>query len=75
MLTYNDIFSTEEGERGETDLVEFAIDTGDSIPSKQPARRVPYAVRKEMAMQLENMHNAGVIQESQSPWASPVGGL
>ena len=72
LCAYHDIFSLEEGERGETDLVEFAIDTGDSIPSKQPARRVPYAARREIAMQLENMQNAGVIQESQSPWASPV---
>ena len=72
LCAYHVIFSLEEGKRGETNLVEFEIDTGDSIPSKQPARQVPFAALKEIAMQLEKMQNAGVIQESQSLWASPV---
>jgi hypothetical protein len=41
---YHDIFSL-EGERGETDLVELEIDTGDAVASRQPPRRVPFAVR------------------------------
>ena len=37
-----------------------------------PARRMPFAVRQEVARQLKNMQQAGVIQPSSSPWASPV---
>ena len=40
---YHGIFSLDEGERGETNLVEFNIDTGESTPIKQVARRVPFA--------------------------------
>ena len=49
------IFSLEEGERGETSLAEFAINTGDSTPKKQAARRIPYAARQEIASQLKRM--------------------
>ena len=72
LCDYHDIFSLEEGERGETSLVEFEVDTGQSLPKKQPARRVPYSARQEIANQLQKMQNDGVIQDSQSPWASPV---
>ena len=40
---YHDIFSLCDDERGETDLVEFKIDTGDASPKKQAARRIPFA--------------------------------
>ena len=69
---YHNIFSLEDGERGETDLVELHIDTADTPPSRQRARRMPFAVRKEVAKQLKMMQNLDVIQPSCSPWASPV---
>ena len=66
------IFSLEEGERGETDLVQMEIDTGDAHPKKQPPRRIPFALRREIARQLSEMQSKGVIEPSRSPWASPV---
>ena len=33
---------------------------------------MPFAVREEVARQLKNMQEAHVIQQSTSPWASPV---
>ena len=36
---YHDVFSLEDGERGETDLTEMVIETGDSPPRKVPARK------------------------------------
>ena len=36
-------FSLGDGDRGETDLVEMVINTGDAIPKKQPLRRMPFA--------------------------------
>ena len=69
---FHDIFLIDDDERGETNLVEFNIDTGESPPIKQAARRVPYAARQEIAAQLSKMQDGGVIQPSKSSWASPV---
>ena len=48
------------------------IDTGDAAPWKQPVRRMPFAARSEIARQLKDMQENGVIQVSRSPWSSPV---
>ena len=65
---YHHAFALEEDERGETDLVQFSIDTGDAHPLRQPPRRVPFAAREEVSKQVSTMLWTGVIQ----PWASPV---
>ena len=64
-------FSLEKGERGETDLIQMEIDTDGATTQKQPARRMPFAARSEIAQQLKDMQN-GVIPASKSPWLSPV---
>ena len=66
------VFALEENERGETDRVQLHIDTGDAIPKKQSPRRMPFAVREEVAKHLQKMEKAGVIRPSNSPWASPI---
>ena len=65
-------FALEENERGETDLFQLEIETGDTAPIRQPVRRLPFAVRHEVAQQLKKMQEMGVIQPSNSPWASPI---
>ena len=65
-------FCLEDNERGETDLVQLEIDTVDSPPKLQRSRRIPFALREEVAKQIKNMQESGVIQPSNSPWASPV---
>ena len=72
LLSNHDVFALTEGERGETDLVQMQIDTGNSLPRYQPVRRTPFAVREEIARQLNQMQLQGVISPSSSPWASPV---
>ena len=72
LTNHHQAFSLEEGERGETDLVTMEINTGDARPRKQAVRRMPPAVRQEISRQLEQMQRNGVIESSQSPWASPV---
>ena len=72
-MGYHKVFSLEDGERGETDLVEFKIDTGDAIPKRQAVRRIPFAARQEITDQLEKMQSRGVIEPSESPWASWLG--
>ena len=69
---YHQTFSLEEDERGETDIVQLVIDTGDAPPQRQPVRRVPFAVWQELANLLKSMQKSKVIQPSNSPWASPV---
>ena len=49
------MFSLEDNERRETDIVQFAIDTGDVPPQRQSARRVPFAAQQELAHLLETM--------------------
>ena len=48
------------------------IDTGDAIPKRQIVRRISFAARQEITDQLEKMQASGVIEPSDSPWASPV---
>lgn len=72
LVDHHDVFSLEEGERGETGIVQLEIDTGDAPPRRQPPRRMPFVVRQEVAKQLKQMQKAGVVQPSCSPWSSPV---
>ena len=72
LVEHHQAFSLDPEERGETDLVQIEIDTGDAAPKRQPVRRMPFAVRQEVAKQLKSMQASGVIRPSSSPWASPV---
>ena len=65
-------FCLEPNERGETDTLSMEIDTGGAPPKKQAARRMPFAVKPEVSKQLRTMQEAGVMQPSNSSWASPV---
>ena len=69
---YHGVFSLSDEERGETDLVEFSIETGSASPERQAARRIPYAAHQEINRQLDQMQRNNVIQPSESSWASPV---
>ena len=72
LSSFQDVFSLEPGERGETDLVKMEINTQGAAPVRQPVRRVPFAVRTEIAKQLREMQERGVVEPSASAWASPV---
>ena len=72
LLAHHSAFALDRDEQGETDLVRMEILTGDSAPKRQPVRRTPFAVRGEVARQLREMQENGVISPSSSPWASPV---
>ncbi len=66
----HDTFSLEDGERGETTLIQMVINTGDADPKKQPTRLFPFGIRREVARQLRHMQETEVIQPSKS--ASPI---
>ena len=55
LMSHHHAFSLEDGERGETDLIQMEIDTGDAHPRKQRARRLPLALRQVVAQQLKEM--------------------
>jgi hypothetical protein len=73
LLGHHQAFAVDEGDRGETDLIQMTIDTGDAPLRRQPVRRTPFAVRTKVGRQLREMQSQGVmIEPSSSPWASPV---
>ena len=63
---YNDVFSLGEGDRGKADLVEMTIETCDAVSKKPAVRSTPFAVRNEIAVQLQRMLEQKVIQPSSS---------
>lgn len=69
---YADVFATQDGEYGRTQLVQHRIDTGSADPIRQPARRLPFAKETEVAGIVSKMKDEGLVEESKSPWASPV---
>ena len=69
---YHEAFSLTEDERGETDLVQLEINTGQAEPKRTPLRRMPFAVREEVARQVKMLLDTRVITPSESPWSSPV---
>ncbi|KAG9295822.1 hypothetical protein G9A89_009051 [Geosiphon pyriformis] len=48
------------------------IKTGDEMPIKQKAYRVPPASHKIIHQEINQMLDNGLIQSSMSPWSSPV---
>ena len=55
---FHEAFSLDDDKRGETDLVQLTIDTGDAPPMRQYARRIPMAAQQELAQLLESMHKS-----------------
>ena len=43
----------------------------DTVPVKQPLRRIPFAYQEEVKNDLKNMVKDGIIEKSVSEWASP----
>lgn len=62
----------EEHGLGKTTLVEHAIDVGYAKPIKQRHFPMSPAVEKLMCEEIDTMLALGVIEESSSPWSSPV---
>ena len=65
-------FASSSSDLGFCPLVEHDIDTGDARPIKQSPRRPPLAAREAEDEILDEMLATGVIEPSNSSWASPV---
>ena len=69
---YSEVFSSKGQPIGNCNVGECTIDTGDHPPIKQRAYRMPFSKRHLVEVQIQEMLDAGVIQPSSSPWASPI---
>ena len=72
IIENHDVFSLDVYDRGETDVLQMDIDTEGTLPRRQSACRMLFAVRPEVTKQIQEMQESGVIQPSKSPWVSPV---
>lgn len=50
----------------------MTTETGIVVPKKQAVHRTPFAMRREIAVQLQRILKQKVIQPSSSLWASPI---
>ena len=69
---YSDVFSHGDGDIGKTQILQHHIETGQAPPVRQRPRRIPVKLREEVERQKEKMLKEGVIEESSSPWCSPI---
>ena len=69
---YADVFALNPEELGRTQMIQHEIDTGASTPVRQPARRIPFTLRKKVEEMVDEMLQREVIKPSRSPWASPI---
>lgn len=69
---FTNVFSDDSNDLGYTDLVEHRIRTTDEIPIRQPDRSIPPLLIPEVKKILQNWLKAGVIAESNSPYASQM---
>lgn len=66
------IFSKNSSDIGRTSLVIHKIDTQGATPIKQRPMRVPLAKQEIVKNSVKDMLDAGIIEPSNGPWASPV---
>ena len=69
---YKDIFAENPKNPKRTVLMKHKIITGDALPARAKARRVPVAWEKEVDKQVEQMLKHDIIRPSCSPWNSPL---
>ena len=72
LLQHDGVFALDDQELGETDRVTHSIDTGNAKPVQTLPRRLPYALRKELELELSTLLDIGCIEPSNSSYASPL---
>ena len=69
---YETIFSKGPGDLGCTPLIKMDIETGDNPPISQRPYNLPLKHVDWVAQEIQTLEEAGIIERSVSPWASPI---
>nr|XP_034331590.1 uncharacterized protein LOC117690875 [Crassostrea gigas] len=72
LIRYSDLFSETDEDVGRTSVVQHKIDTGNQPSIKQPPRRLPFHMQKEVDEHVSDMLKRGIIEPSSSAWSSAV---
>ena len=72
LIDYQDVFSKDKWDLGQTNLIEHTIDVGSAKPLRQAPRRLPPAKQQIVLDEIRDLSKAGLISPSKSPWCSPV---
>ena len=69
---FHDGFALSDKELGCTDVITHTIDMEGRSPIRQPPRRIPFALRSKVEEMVTGMLDQGIVQPSQSAWASQI---
>ena len=69
---FPEVFSLNNQDIGQTQLVTMHVDTGDSPPICQKPYTLPLKHYSWVQQEIETLECAGIIRKSLSPWASPI---
>ena len=69
---YRDVFATNLSELGEVTDFQHRIETGDAPPQRQRFYRTTPQIKTEIEKQVNELLDNDLIEESSSPWTSPV---
>lgn len=72
LLQHVDVFSKDDSDIGDCDMIKHRIDLLDDTPFKQKHRRIPPSMIDEVRKHIEELLSNGIIKRSKSPWASNV---
>ena len=72
ILKWKHIFSRDKTDLGRTDIIKHRIDLSDEVPVKEKARRTAPHMVDELKQHIQQLLSMGVIEESTSPWSSPI---
>jgi hypothetical protein len=69
---FRQVFSTSDSDIGRMNVPPHKIELYDSTPIYQSPRRFPSPISAEIEKQCRGLQELGIIEESASPWSSPV---
>ena len=72
ILSYLDVFASDDEPLKQTDAVQFDIDTAGAAPVAQQRYKTPYFLRDEMKRIINKNIKNGLMEPCSSPWAAPV---